>query len=260
VQFFALGWWSVMKTLAIDNPFKGAPVYFLEETDSTMDAAAALWNEGARPGTVVVAAYQSRGRGRRRERRWESRSGESLLFTLLLDTGEIDFAPGLLPLIAGLGIARFIRNRTAALCEIKWPNDVLVDGRKVSGILCEHKGSALFVGVGLNCAQERFAGAFAATSLRSIGVANYQPLGQLEPVLRSLKDAFCLENPLREVGTALYQMGKSVRVRTGVPGIETDMTGRIAGIGNAGQLLIEGPDGVVEIFSGELVQPPVDRS
>lgn len=122
----------------------GTPHLHLRETDSTNARARDLALAGAPHGTVVTAARQRAGRGRQ-GRTWSAPAGRSLLLSVVLRD-----PPELLPLVAAVAVARTV----GEAARIKWPNDVLVDGRKVAGILAEgrpQEGWAV-LGVGLNVA------------------------------------------------------------------------------------------------------------
>lgn len=105
-------------------------------------------------GDVFAADRQTAGRGRL-DHKWHSAEGENLTFSVVLSCGgkppeEI----ATLPLVAGLAIVKALSPIVAL--SVKWPNDVLFDGRKVAGILCERHGDTVIVGVGLNVNQTRF--------------------------------------------------------------------------------------------------------
>src|SRR5215217_9404182 len=122
----------------------GTPRLHLRETTSTNDRARALAAGGAPHGTLVTAGAQTAGRGRQ-GRTWSAPPGRALLLSLLLRDYDV-----LLPLRAGLAVADLAGD--AAL--VKWPNDVLLDGRKLAGVLVEarpREGWAV-LGVGVNVA------------------------------------------------------------------------------------------------------------
>jgi BirA family transcriptional regulator, biotin operon repressor / biotin---[acetyl-CoA-carboxylase] ligase len=128
------------------------PVRYLKETGSTNSDALDWAAEGAPEGALVVAEYQTAGRGRW-GRSWESARGRALLFSLVLRPGPE--AVGLLTTLAGVACASGIRGVTGLDAGLKWPNDVILRGRKVAGILVETRvaGSAVtaaVVGVGVN--------------------------------------------------------------------------------------------------------------
>jgi BirA family transcriptional regulator, biotin operon repressor / biotin---[acetyl-CoA-carboxylase] ligase len=107
------------------------------EAGSTNDEAWGALEVGAPDGTVVVADVQSRGRGRA-GRTWHTAPGKSLALSVLLTQGCDRRSLGLLPLAAGLAVAQALETQGAAPA-LKWPNDVLLGGRKVAGVLCESR-------------------------------------------------------------------------------------------------------------------------
>lgn len=132
-----------------DQPW--VDVRVVAETGSTNADMVAAAGAGARAGTVLVAERQTAGRGRL-DRRWSAPAGSGLTFSTLLRPAVPLAVWGWLPLLAGLAVADSLREVADVPAELKWPNDVLVRGRKVAGILAERAGDALVVGVGLNVA------------------------------------------------------------------------------------------------------------
>ena len=142
-----------------------------------MDVAASLRQEGAPHGTLVVADHQRAGRGRS-GRTWVSARGQNLLFSLIVDaSGARD--RGLLPLCVGEAVAGAIEGMADRLApqrdptvtvQVKWPNDVLMAGCKVAGVLCDSNDGWINVGVGVTCNQRKGlpAGPFPARSLRQL--------------------------------------------------------------------------------------------
>ncbi len=126
----------------------GRPRVHYRLTDSTNARARELAAAGAPHGTVVTAAEQSAGRGRQ-GRTWVAPAGRALLCSVLLRD-----PPRLLPLAAGVAVAEVVGEQAS----VKWPNDVLLGGRKVAGILVEWRPqqSWAVVGIGLNVAVEEF--------------------------------------------------------------------------------------------------------
>lgn len=134
--------------------FVGRNLVYLPEVKSTNDVARRLAEEGAAEGTLVVADYQAAGRGRL-GRRWQAPPGSSLLLSLL-------FRPSLSPdqaqgvtMICGLALADAVDASTGLEVGLKWPNDVMIGGKKAGGILLEMelRGSEvahIVAGMGLN--------------------------------------------------------------------------------------------------------------
>ncbi|MCE5279602.1 MAG: biotin--[acetyl-CoA-carboxylase] ligase [Planctomycetaceae bacterium] len=130
----------------------GRSVLCFDAVDSTNDVALASARQGGTDGLAVTAESQRRGRGRR-GRDWVSRAGQNLLTSvLLLDSG------GALPhealtIAAGLAVAEAVADACGVQCQLKWPNDVLLEGAKVAGVLVErHNRPApcIVAGIGIN--------------------------------------------------------------------------------------------------------------
>ncbi len=124
------------------------------ETDSTNLRAREAAEEGACHGTVVTARSQTAGRGRH-GRSWESPAGQNLYATLILRPELLPDRAPMLTLVMALSVCRTIRQLTELPCEIKWPNDIVYDGRKLCGILTQMQLEQtairyVLVGVGVN--------------------------------------------------------------------------------------------------------------
>ena len=156
---------------------------------------------GGMPGDVFTADLQTAGRGRL-DHRWLSPPGENLMMSAVIDvTGAPPEEVATLPLVVGLAVSKAVESLISRRCQkgggaaacavrIKWPNDVLIDGRKVSGILCERNGDRVIAGVGVNVNQMVFDPEIAdrATSLRV--VCGPMPIGAVrDAVLERLADA-----------------------------------------------------------------------
>lgn len=123
-------------------------------------------------GTLCVTDYQSEGRGQYNHE-WKSAKGENLTFTIAFKPGSGDRLP-LLTLSCALGVTRAIDKAGVSNCKIKWPNDLLVGGRKIAGLLTEtvfmgRSPERVLVGIGLNVNQESFENAVGAeaTSMKN---------------------------------------------------------------------------------------------
>jgi BirA family biotin operon repressor/biotin-[acetyl-CoA-carboxylase] ligase len=135
--------------------------------DSTMRRAAELARENAPSGTIVSAEEQTAGLGRL-GRNWHSPAGTNLYFTAIL---RLDVPPQQMPVVTlalGLAIADTVEILGGVLPDLKWPNDVLVSGKKIAGILTHLENGAVLAGVGLNVNEVSFPAELesVATSLR----------------------------------------------------------------------------------------------
>ncbi|MFH1798381.1 MAG: biotin--[acetyl-CoA-carboxylase] ligase [Candidatus Omnitrophota bacterium] len=128
-------------------------IYHYEDIDSTNAKAYELADKGAEEGTVVFAETQSRGKGRM-GRAWISPSG-GIYMSIVLRPRSEPSGIGAITLVSALAIARAIQDVRAVGCGIKWPNDILIEGKKVCGILTEIKAESdkidfLILGIGIN--------------------------------------------------------------------------------------------------------------
>jgi BirA family biotin operon repressor/biotin-[acetyl-CoA-carboxylase] ligase len=126
----------------------GTPYLYASDIGSTQD----VLRDGHHPhGAVAVAEHQTAGRGRS-GRVWQDATGQALLFSVLLRP-----EPGKplqqLSLVAGLAVAAAVSREAGVAAAVKWPNDVLVEGRKVAGILLEASGTTVICGIGVNVNQ-----------------------------------------------------------------------------------------------------------
>ena len=208
----------------------GRPRLHLRATSTTNDRARALALAGAPHGTLVTAGEQHAGRGRQ-GRAWSAPPGRALLLSLVLRD-----PPALLPLAAGLAVAE-VAGPAAAL---KWPNDVLVDGRKVAGILAEgrpdERWAVLGIGVNVALRVDELPPELHATA----GTLGLTP-ADLEPTLERLLAA--LERVLGLDAAALLD---AYRARDALRGHEVAWSGgrgTAAGIDGAGRLVVELADG-----------------
>ena len=131
----------------------GRQFFFSNEVDSTNDWAKRLADEGAEEGTVAVGLTQTAGRGRL-DREWVSPKG-GLWFSIILRPSRCSSEAAQLVFIASLAVAETLHEECGLEAETKWPNDVLVEGKKICGILAQTKSSGerveyVILGVGLN--------------------------------------------------------------------------------------------------------------
>jgi BirA family biotin operon repressor/biotin-[acetyl-CoA-carboxylase] ligase len=126
----------------------GRPVIVHERVGSTNDEAGALAVQGASEGTTVIAWIQTGGRGRR-GRVWLSPAGGLWLSVVLRPRVSLEQWP-LVGLAASAGAAGAVREVAGVEARVKWPNDILVEDRKLGGVLIEASGTAAIAGIGIN--------------------------------------------------------------------------------------------------------------
>jgi BirA family biotin operon repressor/biotin-[acetyl-CoA-carboxylase] ligase len=229
--------------------------------ESTNDVAWEALATGAPPGVAVVADAQTRGRGRD-GRSWETTPGAGLALSVALDVGCDRPASGAFGLVAGLALARAL-DELGLGADLKWPNDLLCGGRKLSGILCESRRAAtgedlVVVGVGVNVTQRRddFPPELGdlATSLALEGLVTDREsvasgfLNQLEPLDQALEEAG-LDVVLEAWRARAGFWGQPVQARTA----SGEVRGIARGLDPSGGLVLALPDGrEVTVLSGDL--------
>jgi BirA family biotin operon repressor/biotin-[acetyl-CoA-carboxylase] ligase len=181
-------------SLVQGNKTVGRDIRVFEETSSTNDVAEKLARDGVKEGVVVFAESQTRGRGRL-GRKWISPPRKGLWFSVLLRPDLRPQAATQLTVAAATALLRAIRDQTGLTPEIKWPNDILIRGRKVAGVLTElsaeldHiKHVILGIGVDVNLAASEFSTELRklATSLKIEGGRHIQRAELAARILREL--------------------------------------------------------------------------
>jgi BirA family biotin operon repressor/biotin-[acetyl-CoA-carboxylase] ligase len=168
----------------------GNKIHCFDSIDSTNTYAKTLASQGSGEGTIVIAEEQTAGRGRF-DREWLSTPGENLTFSVLLRPKISPLNIGVLSLYAGVSVTQALKGFLNITPSCKWPNDVLLDGKKCCGILCEgmfsnNNLSAVIVGVGLNVNQRRFPSALAPTAT-SLALARGQIFDRVDILARVLE-------------------------------------------------------------------------
>ena len=161
------------------SQYFGSHIIQIDCVSSTNNYAAKLLNQTKIPfGAVIMAQFQDDGRGQRGAV-WQSKSGENLLFSAILDGSLMKECP---PFYLSKCVAVSIKDTLSYFLKhkihLKWPNDVLVERRKIAGVLIESqwKGNNLFssiIGVGLNVNQTHFEYGFDATSMKLLSANDY---------------------------------------------------------------------------------------
>ena len=136
----------------------GYPCRWLAETESTNDVAREWALAGVAEGAVVVAACQTRGRGRR-ERKWESPPGTGLYASFILRPGWLAKKAPHLAILGGMAAFRALEKAGVKNLRVKWPNDILAAGKKICGVLAEPRIGKdriefAVLGIGINVGQE----------------------------------------------------------------------------------------------------------
>jgi BirA family biotin operon repressor/biotin-[acetyl-CoA-carboxylase] ligase len=232
-------------------------------TGSTNADLLAQAARGAPEGTVLAAEAQTAGRGRM-GRAWVSPPGAALMFSVLLRPGAVHPARrGWVPLLAGVAVASAVRGLTGLEAGLKWPNDVLVGGAKLAGILAEQSAGAIVVGTGINVStQGSELPVPTATSLALQGAASTGRAELLCAVLGEFERLYLAWTGTRDPGDpdaaglrAEYRrrsvtLGRQVRVE--FPGGGT-AHGTAIDVDETGQLLLDTADGPLTVSAGDVM-------
>ena len=239
----------------------GEEIYYFDSTDSTNTRAKRLAEDGSVHGTLVVADEQTGGRGRR-GRAWESQKGVSIYMSLVLKP-EIDpNNASMLTLITAMAVAGGIEKTTGLECKIKWPNDIVVHGKKVCGILTEMSTQMdyinyIVIGIGINVQNESFPEEIGevATSLRIESGKKQNRAAIIEAVWEEFEhyyDRFMAYQDLRdlrkEYDASLANKGQKVRVLDP----KEPFDGVAQGITDRGELIVDTWEARKLVSSGEV--------
>jgi BirA family biotin operon repressor/biotin-[acetyl-CoA-carboxylase] ligase len=241
----------------------GREIVCLAETESTNLRAHELGEEGAIEGTVVIADRQTAGKGRM-GRRWVSPPGVNLYASVLLRPPILPWHAPQLTFLSALATARAVEEVAGIGASVKWPNDVLLEGKKVAGLLNEMSAETegihyviLGIGVNLNMRGDQFPGdlRYPATSLALEKGAPVSRLAFTRALLRHLDALYdlYLENgfaPIIQAWEALFDWVGGL--------VEVDFQDRrargvVQGLDDDGALLLRHDDGTVErVLAGDV--------
>lgn len=239
----------------------GKELIYLDSVDSTNTRVKQLAEAGYPDGTLVVADQQTSGRGRS-GRTWESPAGSAIYMSLLL---KPDINPGnasMITLVTALAIARAITDLTGKTAGIKWPNDIVMNGKKVCGILTEMRAKPdhvdyIVVGVGINIHADAFPEEISdrATSLYLETGTHYDRVDLVERVWEAFEYYYGiylqtedLSRLVEEYNSRLVNMGQGVKVLDPKEPFE----GTAMGITPRGELIVDTEEDRKLVFSGEV--------
>jgi BirA family biotin operon repressor/biotin-[acetyl-CoA-carboxylase] ligase len=241
----------------------GSHIISLEEVDSTNLQACRLGDEGAADGLVVIADRQSSGKGRM-GRHWESPGGVNLYASILLRPPVLPFEAPKLTFLSAVAVCRAIKSCTGLQPTVKWPNDILLNGAKVAGLLNEMSSETdqvhyvvLGIGVNLNMNVEQFPSdlRYPATSLAIATGKAVSRLTFTRSLLQELDSLYKIyleqgSTPILSAWTELCDLtGRAVQVDCSNLLIE----GTMVGLGDDGALLVQTSAGKIEsIYAGDV--------
>lgn len=209
----------------------------LAKVGSTNTALGGL--AGLHPFSVLLSTHQTRGRGRR-DRTWHSRPGESLALSVVIPGDSArSFASSWVPLVVGWAVVEALTSLGVKGPALKWPNDVLVSGQKVAGVLCEMlPDGQVIAGVGTNLAFEGEAPTVTAAALEEFRVLREEtPDVYVSTMIRHLREAMVLPADVvrSQVISVMSTLGRGVEVVE--PG-KSPWSGRALRLDEAGHLVV----------------------
>lgn len=249
--------------LGLQTKFIGREVHYEESVTSTNTLALKHAYDGAPEGAIVVSEEQVSGKGRL-GRSWHSPKYTGIWFSIILKPKIPPQQAPQLTLLAAVSVVRGIEVATGLKCDIKWPNDILINGKKTVGILTELQAeadriNAVIIGIGINVNQqlEHFPDDLKGTAT-SLSIETGTKLNRsmiLQAILKELEDLYVdyLENGFQVVKflweSYAVSIGKQIKARTLTETIE----GKALGITNDGVLLLEDKNGTIHhIYSADI--------
>ena len=240
----------------------GCEILYFDSIDSTNTKAQELAEKGYPSGTLVVADKQIAGKGRR-GRNWESPSGCGIFMTLMLKPDINPNNASMLTLVSALAVAKALADITGKDAKIKWPNDIVIDGRKVCGILTEMSAqfdyiNNIVIGIGINVNNSSFPEEISATasSLRLLsGGKKYRRAEIIEKIMEYFEKYYSifletedLSALVNEYDAMLVNMKKQVKVLDPKEPFE----GKAMGITKTRELIVDTWESRKLVSSGEV--------
>lgn len=226
----------------------GTEICYFDVTDSTNTQAKSLGEGDAPNGTLVVAGKQESGRGRR-GRSFESPAGTGIFMTLLLRPEIEPQNASMLTLVSALAVAKGIEHMVDLPVQIKWPNDIVINGKKVCGILTEMSAQMdyvnyIVIGIGINVGNEEF-----PEEIKDVATSIYLESGKhvnramlIEKIWEEFEDYYelyektqDLSSLVKEYDSYLVNWGQKVRVLDSKEPYE----GKAMGITDRGELIVD---------------------
>ncbi len=252
---------SLLRSKLGENQIGHRIVHYFK-IDSTNDVALKMASRGAPHGTLILAEEQTAGRGRF-GRKWHSEKSSGIYSSIILRPALPPSAAPILTLMAGVAAHRAVVNVTGLPADIRWPNDLLVNGKKVCGVLTEMSAEldrlhAVVLGIGINVNNHEMSAGLRpiATSLRLEGGKAYSRAQVLISLLKELERYYrvLLQEGGRKIveawsAASTFARGKRVRVVTGAEEYQAETQG----LEPSGALLVRRDDGRQEsLVAGEV--------
>ncbi|HKM39378.1 MAG TPA: biotin--[acetyl-CoA-carboxylase] ligase [bacterium] len=244
----------------LNTDYLGQTIHYFLEVDSTNDVARELAQQGAAEGTIVIAEKQLQGRGRR-GRNWVSTSGSGIYVSIILRPALLPPLAPLMTLTSAVAGAEAIRRLTALPVMIKWPNDLLIDGCKVAGILTEISAETdtifyVIIGAGINVNTTSFP-AQLRNKASSLALAGGQPVSRKRLLQLFLQSLECWYQSLLTEPQVVLERWRQLSVTMGrqvaVFSPHATIHGQAIDIDSDGALLLKTKTGeIVRVLSGDV--------
>ncbi|MBP7254780.1 MAG: biotin--[acetyl-CoA-carboxylase] ligase [Negativicutes bacterium] len=238
----------------------GSEIHYFDDVDSTNNIGKLIAAKGCLNGSVIVSESQNNGRGRL-ERGWYSPKSAGIWFSVILKPKMSPQNAPKFTLLAAVAVARAIENITGIKCGIKWPNDILYDGKKLVGILTEMNAEIdcinyIVIGIGLNVNNEEFPEELTsiATSLKMIKTKTFSRLALLSEILEQLEQEYqkVLLDGFADTFNAWREYSATLGNEIKVLGIEEQFSGKALDIDEDGALLVETEAGIKKVLAGDV--------
>lgn len=244
----------------LNTKFIGREILYFDTLSSTMDKAMQIGINGAPEGTLVIAEAQSKGRGRL-GRHWISPKHKGIYFSLILRPKIIPQQASILTILMAVSVTEAIEEVCGIEPAIKWPNDILVDNKKLGGILVEMNAEMdmvkfVAIGIGINVNQSKAQLISGATSLKEEGRESINRISLLQEILRRIERNFL---KFSEEGSGFIiqrwrDFTSTLHSRVKVTCQDEHIEGEAVDIDLDGGLLIRKDSGFVEkVMAGDVV-------
>lgn len=239
----------------------GCEIFYFPSIDSTNTKASQLAEEGYPTGTLVVAEGQESGKGRR-GRNWASPEGNGIFMTLILKPEINPNNASMLTLVAALAVSKAITKCTGRPAGIKWPNDIVMNGKKVCGILTEMSAqfdyvNHIVIGIGINVHNKSFPEELShmATSLYLESKEHFNRAALIEEILEQFEGYYAvylktedLRGLVKEYDINLVNRNQQVKVLDPKEPFE----GKAMGITPRGELIVDTWESRKLVYAGEV--------
>ncbi len=235
----------------------------IKVVDTTMEIASEYLKEKKPSFTTIYADYQKKGRGRSLNRKWEtSINDKNVLLSTIIRKEDIKINIVLIPLVVGCAIRESLKDLFNINAEIKWPNDLILNHKKIAGIICESNKNGVVIGLGLNVYERNFSLDSYKVTPSSLFLENIKLDINQDTQIKSIIDSFLHKlqeyvnnyNFINIINKNLYMKNKNVKFSfSSADSIDTNkhkiISGNLDKVDTDGAILIDGK----KYYSGELL-------